>query len=94
MTMRPLSIPFALAAVSLAAASARAQACPDAQAITRGMRWPLAHVRYLADDALQGRLAGTASERCAGDYVAAQFRALGLQPAGDAGTYFQSLPLA
>lgn len=81
-------------AAALTASAASAQACPDARAITRGVRAPLSHVRYLADDALQGRLAGSASERCAGDYIAAQFRALGLQPAGDAGTYFQSLPLA
>jgi len=88
------SLALALAAVALAASAASAQACPDAAAITRGVAAPLSHVRYLADDALQGRLAGSASERCAGDYIAAQFRALGLQPAGDAGTYFQSLPLA
>ncbi|HEV7589676.1 MAG TPA: M20/M25/M40 family metallo-hydrolase [Longimicrobium sp.] len=88
------SLALALTAGSLAASAASAQACPDARAITRGVRAPLSHVRYLADDALQGRLAGSPSERCAGDYIAAQFRALGLRPAGDAGTYFQSLPLA
>ena len=88
------SLALALAAGALAASAASAQACPDARALTRGVRAPLSHVRYLADDALQGRLAGSASERCAGDYVAAQFRALGLQPAGDSGTYFQRLPLA
>jgi hypothetical protein len=84
---------FALAAAALASPAA-AQACPDAAALTRGMRAPLSHVRYLADDALQGRLAGSPSERCAGDYIAAEFRRLGLEPAGDSGTYFQSLPLA
>jgi hypothetical protein len=93
MIVRP-SLALASAALALAASSSTAQACPDARALTRGVAAPLSHVRYLADDALEGRLAGTASERCAGDYVAAQFRALGLRPAGDAGTYFQSLPLA
>ena len=83
-----------LAAVLAFAPALHAQACPDARALTRGVRAPLSHVRYLADDALQGRLAGTPSERCAGDYVADQLRRLGLQPAGDGGTYFQSLPLA
>lgn len=87
------SLALALAAGALATPAA-AQACPDAAAITRGVAAPLAYVRYLADDALQGRLAGSPSERCAGDYIAAQFQALGLRPAGDAGTYFQSLPLA
>ena len=51
-------------------------------------------VRYLADDALEGRLAGSEGERCAGDYIAASFQRLGLQPAGENGTYFQQVPLA
>lgn len=92
MIRRTLAITAAAAA--FAASSAAAQACPNARALTRGVRAPLSHVRYLADDALQGRLAGSPSERCAGDYIAAQFRALGLRPGGDNGTYFQSLPLA
>ncbi|HYH78272.1 MAG TPA: M20/M25/M40 family metallo-hydrolase [Longimicrobium sp.] len=85
---------LALAAAALSATALSAQACPDAAAITHGVRAPLAHVRYLADDALEGRMAGTASERCAGDYIATHFRRLGLRPAGDAGTYFQTLSLA
>jgi len=75
-------------------ASAFAQACPDAKSLTGNLPLPLAAVRFLADDALKGRLAGSDSERCAGDYVAAEFRRLGLRPAGEGGTYFQSLPLA
>ena len=58
------------------------------------MSEPLAAVRYLADDALQGRLAGSAGERCAADFIAARFRALGLQPAGAGRTFFQDVPLA
>jgi hypothetical protein len=55
---------------------------------------PLAAVRYLADDALGGRLAGSAGEHCAGEFIAAEFKRLGLQPGGEHGTWFQSLPLA
>ncbi len=51
-------------------------------------------VRYLADDALEGRLAGSPGERCAGDYLAAAFQRMGLEPAGEDGTYFQPVPLA
>ncbi|MFO7260657.1 MAG: M20/M25/M40 family metallo-hydrolase [bacterium] len=51
-------------------------------------------VRYLASDELEGRLAGSAGERCAGDYLAAAFQRLGLEPAGENGTYFQEVPLA
>jgi hypothetical protein len=54
----------------------------------------MAAVRYLADDALGGRLAGSADARCAGDYIAATFRRLGLEPGGESGTFFQSFPLA
>ena len=54
---------------------------------------PMEAVRYLADDALEGRMSGSAGERCAGEFIAAKFAALGLEPAGDDG-YFQELPLA
>jgi hypothetical protein len=69
-------------------------ACPDPAALTEGAALPLSAVRYLADDALGGRLAGSAGEQCAGAYIAAEFQRLGLRPAGEAGGYFQSLPLA
>lgn len=50
--------------------------------------------RYLAADDLEGRLAGSPGERCAGDFIAGQFELLGLEPAGEDGTFFQPLPLA
>ncbi|HEX2204627.1 MAG TPA: M20/M25/M40 family metallo-hydrolase [Longimicrobium sp.] len=84
----------ALLALGGTSASAQTQACPDPGALTRGVAAPLDAVRYLADDALEGRLAGTAAERCAGDYIAARFRRIGLAPAGEGGTYFQDVPLA
>lgn len=74
--------------------AAAATACPDARALTRGVTEPLATVRYLSDDALEGRRAGSAGERCAGDYIATHFRQLGLRGAGTDGTYFQDVPLA
>lgn len=48
-----------------------------------------AHVRALAADAMQGRGVGTEGLDLAADYVAAQFEAAGLAPAGDKG-FFQS----
>ncbi|MCC7010127.1 MAG: M20/M25/M40 family metallo-hydrolase [Acidobacteria bacterium] len=88
--------PLAVLAASLAFASstAFAQTCPDPAAITKGVDRPLAAVRYLADDALAGRRAGTDGERCAAEYIASEFARLGLAPAGEQGTWFQSLPLA
>ena len=50
------------------------------------------HISYLASEALGGRLTGSEGERLATDYVARVFNALGLQPAGDDGTFFQAFP--
>ena len=52
-----------------------------------------AHVLFLASDALKGREAGTAEYEVAAEYVAAQFFAQGLKPAGDGGSYLQRVPL-
>jgi hypothetical protein len=45
-----------------------------------------------AHDTSMGREAGTIWNTKATDWVAAQFRELGLQPAGEGGTYFQTVP--
>jgi Zn-dependent M28 family amino/carboxypeptidase len=52
-----------------------------------------AHVTFLADDLLEGREAGTRGYDLAALYVAAQFAALGLEPAGDDGGWLQKVPL-
>lgn len=46
-----------------------------------------------ADDSMQGREAGTAGNVKGTDYIAAEIRKMGLVPAGDNGTYFQTIPL-
>jgi hypothetical protein len=81
---------FALLAAPL---SAQTASCPDPAALTAGHSRPLAHVRYLADDALQGREVGSWGAHCAADYVAGVLRELRLEPAGDNGTWFQSFPV-
>src|SRR5829696_2772929 len=43
-----------------------------------------------ADDSMMGRLAGTPWNDKGTDYIAAELARLGLQPAGENGTYFQS----
>ncbi len=50
-------------------------------------------VNYLADDKLEGRETGTRGYDLAAEYAAKRFREIGLQPAGDNGTYFQNVPL-
>ena len=52
-----------------------------------------AHLEFLADDALEGRAPGTRGGLAAQKYIAAQFERLGLEPAGDSGTYFQRVPI-
>ena len=47
----------------------------------------------LAGDAMRGREAGTLDEMAASVWVAERAREIGLQPAGDNGTYFQFFPI-
>ncbi|MCR5870335.1 M28 family metallopeptidase [Sphingomonas sp. J344] len=48
---------------------------------------------FLASDAMKGRDAGSPEYDIAAQYVAAQYYAAGLRPAGDNGSYLQSVPL-
>ena len=50
-------------------------------------------MRFLADDALEGRGTATRGYEIAAKFMAAQFESLGLAPAGDEATYFQRVPL-
>jgi peptidase M28-like protein len=47
----------------------------------------------IADDSMRGRESGDRGNAMVTDYIASEFRRLGLQPAGDSGTYFQTIPL-
>jgi hypothetical protein len=92
----PPSVKKLSAALALLLATpllADAQSCPDATRLTRGLEGAAAHVRFLADDLLEGRGVGTNGERCAADYLAEQFRAFGLEPAGPGGSWFQVFPV-
>src|SRR5688500_10676606 len=62
---------------------------PDAERLKRDVQW-------LADDARQGRRAGTEEARIAAKWIEQRFVELGLQPAGSDGSFFQSfeVPLA
>jgi hypothetical protein len=53
----------------------------------------LEHIKFLSSDELQGRGNGTPGLERAADYIAMQFRAAGLEPGGDDGTYFQKFEL-
>jgi hypothetical protein len=47
----------------------------------------------LSNDSMEGRDTGTAAYQRAAEYVADRFKAAGLKPAGDDGTYFQRVPM-
>src|SRR6266536_2208111 len=52
-----------------------------------------AHIRFLSDDLLEGRGTGTRGHAIAARYLATQLQALGYEPAGERGTFFQEVPL-
>ena len=52
-----------------------------------------AHVKFLSSDLLEGRGTGQRGGDIAAEYIATQFALYGLKPAGEDGTYFQSVPM-
>jgi Zn-dependent M28 family amino/carboxypeptidase len=78
-----LSTPI-LAQTTIPPAVKSAEASIDAEKIR-------AHVRFLADDLLEGRGPGVRGGDLAAKYIATQFALAGLQPAGDNGTFFQQV---
>jgi hypothetical protein len=82
----------AVAACALLAPGASAAPKADPRA-ARSAEYMKAHMTFLSSDLLEGRDAGSRGFDIAAEYVASQFRQLGLTPAGDSGTYFQRVPL-
>lgn len=82
-----LRLTIALAGSLLLAAAAPAQQAGNAAADRVH-----AHVKFLADDLLEGRDTGSRGHEIAAAYVASQFLALGLQPAGENGSWYQWVP--
>jgi hypothetical protein len=53
----------------------------------------LGHIKFLASDDMKGRGDGSPELDRASDYIAQQFKEIGLNPGGDMGTWFQSFEL-
>ena len=98
--MRPtLTLLTALAVTSITGAAAtgaaaQAPSSPGRQ-VAAALRADVlrGHLEFLADDALEGRAPGTRGGLLAQKYIGTQFRRLGLEPAGDSGTYYQRVPI-
>ena len=76
---------------SLGAAQVTLSPCP---APIPAASWSLAaDVRYLADDALEGRATGSPGMRCAAEHLVRRFSHLGLRPGAADGSWYQTFPV-
>lgn len=90
----------ALCFIAFPAYGSESRAAENGQSASTSTRQPEADrkrleadLRYLADDSLEGREAGTTGYALAAGYVAGQYAALNMLPAGTDGTYFQAVPM-
>jgi hypothetical protein len=96
-----LGAAFAIASlVAVAPARAQSDACARTKNVkaagTTGAVTPAEVCRVLsvlAADSLEGRGTGTPGGVKAARFIAAEFKAAGLEPAGDSGTFLQSVPV-
>ena len=93
---RPLLITSA-AVLVIAATAGRAQTPPatlPSAALDRiEPRGLEAHIRFLADDLLEGRAPSTRGGDLAARYIATAFQAAGLQPGAADGSFYQQVPI-
>jgi hypothetical protein len=92
--IRTVHVPLMLVAVACARTEAASSQAPCPGFAPGDSIAPIEVVRYLADDRLEGRAAGSAAERCAGEYVAERMRRIGLEPGAGNGSYFQDVTIA
>jgi Zn-dependent M28 family amino/carboxypeptidase len=93
-TSLPLLYLLVMSPVATARAQKPAPSSPAARVAAAASADVLrGHLEFLADDALEGRAPGTRGGLLAQKYIASQFRRLGLEPAGDSGSYFQRVPI-
>ncbi|HAR56276.1 MAG TPA: peptidase M28 [Idiomarina baltica] len=91
MKVTRLLIPTLLAA-SLAACGGQDTTTSQAPEVSAQKQNIKAHLEFLASDDLRGRETGSRGHEIAAKYIASEFKQMGLQPAGDDGTYFQRIP--
>lgn len=89
MTYRYLSLRCSLAAVLLAACATNAFAAQPPAIKTISTNDLMRHIRFLADDKLEGRESGGPGNPEATKYVAKEFRKYGLKPLGESKSLLQ-----
>jgi hypothetical protein len=82
---------LAAAAATVGAAACRGVPSPSAPAISTHEL--AADVRFLADDAMEGRGPGTRADVLAQTFLATRLQAAGCEPAGENGGWTQSVPI-
>ena len=95
LTATPLLLLQACQPVDTSAAGAEKQTADPVETALAGIdaMGVRADVEFLANDLMEGRESGTRGYDLAASYVATQYRRMGLEPAGDNGSYFQEVPL-
>ncbi len=91
----PLGFVLAVSVLGTRNSALSAQMPTPATRVTRALSADVyrAHLEYLSDDLLEGRAPATRGGELAAKYIATQFRRLGLEPAGDSGSYFHRVPI-
>ena len=89
MSPRPL---IAALAVASSAACAPARLSPPVPRVAVSQDTLRTGLGAFAHDSMMGREAGTIWNEKASDYVASRFRAAGVEPGGEGGSYFQIVP--
>jgi Zn-dependent M28 family amino/carboxypeptidase len=95
-----MRITLCLAAVLLTAAGCREPAQraaappPSTPALNEIQQGVIkAHIKMLSSDLFEGRAPSTRGGALAAEYLADQLMAMGIEPAGENGTYFQEVPI-
>lgn len=94
--MRPWILALCLTAMASTASAQQGAGTSASAARAAGAVKPQvlrSHTEFLADDALEGRRPGTRGGRLAARYIAAEFQRMGLEPAGDSGSYYHRVPI-
>lgn len=89
MSLRPLIAALAVAFTAACAPTRLSPPVPHVAITEEALRNDLG---AFAHDSMMGREAGTLWNEKASDYVASRFRAAGVEPGGEGGTYFQTVP--